>query len=811
MVLGLSLAAASTAGAGPLSPAAGQVAESPGAAAGGPITLTAAPRWGHSSMGQWTSYLVRTSNRSDRDFAGTLTLTPEPAPASAPVSTTTTLEVERPQTVVAIGEIEFTVPEPGTGPRSGSGGSSLGGPGLDHLPQYRMPLSLAAGAEKTVAMVVLEAPYGHRGELRDQSGRSVAASPLPAVPGLFNRAQGNTPARLTAGPTVAVVGDLEATPAEQAGLDGVLGDAARLRSTAELPSTAMELSGLQVLVLARLDTGAPSPAQVQAIRDFVALGGALVLTGGAEGGRTLASLPDELVPLAPTGLGTASLAPLADLVGRSTALSAGVVTGELRRGTVILDTPDGIPLVAEAKVGLGRVIQLTFDPLSEPIASDTVMRGVAWDQGISRAKLRPGGAGAGVGGGATADAQLWSPALDHRGWPRWPPKVLFALVAYAAIGFPLAYLAAKRRRGQRALWLVAPVAAVVVVGLVGVVGSGREGEARSSVEVRTGADDHTVLVESYRGVQAAGKGELNIHLGHDVVAATAFAGPNPFAVPAEDFRYSGPGGGVLTRGGDDGSLSLEAEPGKAQAFQSLAVGREPALASRLRLVESGPADQGGARMTGTVTNRSDRPIRKLRAQLPEGGLARLADVIAAGQTIEVDVTFVWPRSIEAGTGLPAPSDEVLMYAVARRPFTRAGQVAVLGLAGPPSQGRGGRSEVVMEVADFEGDDRSVTNLLGGSTPIASADDTFGKTIAYEHVGGAGVGPLGLSYSTYADPPEVYDWASRTWRLMPPGNRSAGTGDTLPLEDTEVGPGGLVRTRSKSLNGVAGGTLVPLRR
>lgn len=780
------------------SPATGQAAAVPPPADPTSITVSAGPRWGHSYPGQWTSYRVAARNPTGADYSGTVSLVPRPAPAAAPVSTTTTLDVVYRPNVIAIGELEMTVPDP-----AGPQGQPPPQPEPDDFPTYRAPFTVASGVDKALSLVVLEAPFGYRAELRDRSGRLVAVSPTPPyVPDPAGKPI--APPQLS----YAVVGDLVGAPSGTGTppFDG----SATLVPPAEMPDTAIGFAGLQALVLTRLDVGELSEAQRRALADFVNLGGTLVLAGPDAGRTAAASLPEEVVPVSPSGSVNASLGPLADLVGRTTDTSVSVLTGLVRHGVVVVDTTDGVPLVVQSTYGLGRVVQLMYDPLAEPIVADPVLGKVAWAQGVGRTLSRaPGG-----GGGATAERLLWEPALADRDWPGWPTPGVAALAIYSAAGLPLAYLVLRRKGRRSALWAVTPVVALIAVALVATVDSGRNPTARAAMEVRTSAGGETVLVDSFRGAQATGTGRVTVDLGQDVAAATVFAGPNPFALPSDLFRLSGAGGGgVLTRSGsDDGSTSLSGEVERVRAFQRLEVEHGPDIESHLRLVETGPPDAGGARVEGKVTNRSDRTLYKLRAQLPEGGLARLADSIGPGQTIEVGATFVWPRSIFAGSGLAAPTDEVLMYAAARRLFTQAGQVGVSAIVDESASAATAEDQapasVIVEVATFEGGDGSVSNLLSRPATVGSAPDAIGDFVAYEHSGSFGLGALGINISTYKDPPEVYDWAARTWRLVPAGDPNSGVAATLPLNPTEVGPGGLVRTRSHSINGGGGGTVVP---
>ncbi len=205
------------------------------------------------------------------------------------------------------------------------------------------------------------------------------------------------------------------------------------RSAREVPEVALHLAGVAAVIVDDFDTAALTGGQRRALQDYVSLGGTLVLAGGAAWSRTAAALPPGLVPLRPAGSAEVSLRPLADLAAGTTAATATVVTGEVAAGLVVLAEPGGRPLVVEADEGAGRVVQLAYDPLAEPFASDQVLRGLAWDQALGRITARWGQLILASGSPVPAD-RMWAPTLQARPWPRWPRWGLGLLVVYIAGG-----------------------------------------------------------------------------------------------------------------------------------------------------------------------------------------------------------------------------------------------------------------------------------------------------------------------------------------------------------------------------------------
>ncbi|TMC09408.1 MAG: hypothetical protein E6J29_13855 [Chloroflexi bacterium] len=121
----------------------------------------------------------------------------------------------------------------------------------------------------------------------------------------------------------------------------------------DFPGSAIQLSGLSAVVIDNFDTSTLSQAQVQALQQYVGLGGSLVLGGGAGWRRTLTQLPPELVPLRPQASATVGLEPLLDLLGKHSPLVAQSVVGTLAPGArVVLADGGGLWRRPRRRAGL---------------------------------------------------------------------------------------------------------------------------------------------------------------------------------------------------------------------------------------------------------------------------------------------------------------------------------------------------------------------------------------------------------------------------------------------------------------------------
>jgi hypothetical protein len=636
------------------------------------------------------------------------------------------------------------------------------------------------GASKTVTVTVVEAPYGYLARVRDRAGHVVAESTPPARP------SGNQ-----ARPTVALLSQADSADGTVRGLDNYFGDQSgtltTFTSARDFPDSALDLAGLQAIVIAAFDTGSLSPRQLQAIQGFVALGGGLVIGGGVGAARVVGPLPEGLVPMRPSSSSTASLAALTDLYGATTTAATIVARGDLRQGRAVFSTADGVPLVVQMDYGAGRVVQLAYDPFDAPFMSDRMLRQAAWDQGLMRSLARFGRE---TERPVAPTNQLWSAVLERPARAQWPPSILWLLIpgglAMAVVGY---VFVPARRRGLFA-WLAVPVMALILGGVLYSHSETRAEMTERAVGVTTLGPGGAALTDAYVGVWANRAGDRSVNLGSDRAASTVFAQPSLVAAERDpDLRRSGRAGGTVEYLGGRTTVQYAAKDGSEQNLHSLSLDHRPGLESHLSLSGSGPPESGGLRVVGTIVNQSAVAIQHVRAQLPEGGQARVTEIIRPGQTLEVDSPFVWGGGFKAGKGLPAPRLEQVLFAAANRAFTRSGQLVVVGQQESKREG----SSIVVQVVPIEHAENLVA-YLGNGNVVTRLHDPSGTDTTITDIGGvAGIGPVKVLYGTYAEPPEVFDFSARTWRRLPPGDKNAGLVDAAPLGASEVNDG-LVRVR-----------------
>src|SRR5439155_17733914 len=149
---------------------------------------------------------------------------------------------------------------------------------------YQVRLALAARHETTVS--IFAPPDYAFAEARDRSGRVI-------TPAQVDHADGVPVAVLSDSPVPA--GQLAEVAYGDSGLTVFSFDRPR-----SFPADAALLAGYVTIVLDQFDTGSLTRQQVEALRDFVGLGGNLVVGARPSWRRTVLTLPATLLPLVPS-------------------------------------------------------------------------------------------------------------------------------------------------------------------------------------------------------------------------------------------------------------------------------------------------------------------------------------------------------------------------------------------------------------------------------------------------------------------------------------------------------------------------------
>ena len=693
----------------------------------------------------------------------------------------------------------------------------------DYFPQYRSPLTVPSGSERTAQIYVIEAPGGYHAELRDTHGRVV-------VTAASNFAAPN-------GAAVAILSDL---PQAEQRISAPLKSLSRIEvgisqfaSTQAFPSGVVYLSALNGLIIDQFDSGALDHAQMQALKDFVGLGGTLILVGGSSWRRTLTPMDHDLLPLRPIATATASLAALGEMAGLVSTAAVQVVTGDVASwAKVALASPEGRPLIVEGAYGGGRVVALTFDPLAEPVAGHLDLAALSWSQAISRGLSGSQGgsqlAGFGFGGPVQPSTLrmsgpgTWSPfpgyvtqILNDTPAASSPALGLLAalLIGYGLLASLLSYIVLRAigRRGM--LWVIVPALAVAFTAGSYLVGFGtRSLDYRlTGVQVQRLGPEGVVETYGLGAVLSPRRGDVRVSAAPNTLVSTAIPVFGPLNPGAESVITVGPRPELLFTN----VAVWELRPVQTLTMNHVSAaepGADTAITAELRM------EQG--RVKGQVTNHTSRTVREMQLVSASGTGAQLVATLAPGETAKIDqaVTQATPGMPSAknavivqGGGVVGPgpvytqnSRQALIALAASQAVGRGGDLALVGLTDPVDtlQVGGGRAAsstraVVVEPVRLQSAD-SLAGIAPQARLVSDHSDGAGTSVdVYEVDLPRGVnGRIGLSLAFLKSavtptpyPVEVYDWDLHAWRSISP------QANTAPLTQGETA-GGVVRVRVK---------------
>ena len=228
--------------------------------------------------------------------------------------------------------------------------------------------------------------------------------------------------------------------------------------------TAESLDMFKVLVLNDVITSTWSEQKVDALTDWVAKGGTLLVGGGANYGETMKAITD-IVPV--SGQGATTLTDTSII--EQFALSENpldpiqITQGSLIRGQTILTSND-TPIIAQHNVGLGKVIYTAFDLGLKPFS---IWEGrTSFIQTLLSESLIP----TAMSGNYYNEDMNWALQQAIQYFPRLeaPPVMLLMLVfaIYVFLVAPILYMILKRVDKREWAWWMIPASAVLTTIIV---------------------------------------------------------------------------------------------------------------------------------------------------------------------------------------------------------------------------------------------------------------------------------------------------------------------------------------------------------
>ena len=399
------------------------------------------------------------------------------------------------------------------------------------------------------------------------------------------------------------------------------GYAAKLEP-ADLPPLAAAWKALDVLVISDVDTGAFTPAQRQALADWVQQGGRLVVAGGPGWQKTSAGI-GGLLPLAASGTqAVADLGPLGSFAGVTAPGGPAIAAlGQLTPDAIPLVKTEALPAVVYRRLGFGLVAYLAYDPALAPLKG--------WDgvTGLFRGLLtigldRPSWASGMVNWSSAGEAARAVPGLAVPS--TW--QVCGFLAIYVVVIGPLNFVLL--RRFKRRVWAWITIPGVVLVFSVGayLAGYGLRGTQAilhrlAIVQVWPNAE--RAQVEQIVGLFSPQRSTYTLTFEPETLAKPLpYSGGLPSLAPTQVEQTD------RTR-----LPAVRTEIGAVQAF--VAQGQVPAPRFDANITLQLPKAGGTAvaSLSGTLTNQSDLTLSDAVLLVP-GAAQRLGE-IRPGQSVNV--------------------------------------------------------------------------------------------------------------------------------------------------------------------------------
>ena len=482
------------------------------------------------------------------------------------------------------------------------------GGGTDSKTRFGTPVELATGSRKTYLLYAQPPAFGGTMKVQLVSGDKVV-SEAPVAIALHDQTQlvvgvvSENPAKL--------VGELKLLPSQS----GAAPTIATL-TPADLPERIQAWAALDRLVWQDVDASALTPAQLAALRTWIAGGGRLVIVGGTAGADSLTGFPDELLPYRPNGILDIDPVVLRPILGGSPTGAATLTAyaGEAGAGRV-LATSGGRVIAADLKIGSGSVTLLGFDPTTSWLAA-----GETWDTPLWRRLLPPRT----PGGMTLVDDSTIVSAVMNLPSLALPPigGLIVLLFGYILLVGPVNYLVLRRLDRREWAWITVPVLILVfTVGSFGIGGLLRGSDVIiHEVGIVRGAPGTTAAtVQSYLGIFSPSRSTYQVRVPGDALLSAPMNG---------DVFGTGTTTALDVLQGDPSRVrDLAVGFGAIRTIRAEASATGPEVVADLRLVDG--------RLQGTVTNRSAKSLEA--AAIVVGSSAVRLNDIAPGATATVDL------------------------------------------------------------------------------------------------------------------------------------------------------------------------------
>lgn len=500
---------------------------------------------------------------------------------------------------------------------------------------YDFPISLPTGSQKSVFLYITARGFANeiRVELINNDGVILAVEPTQ-VRSLQARDQ------LHVVVTQSTSGAIDFATVHDAGYNAFQAN----WRVENIPDRAAALDAVDTLIFSDIDTGTLSSAQQQAITDWVAQGGHLLVTGGTDWQRTAAGLAD-LLPLSPANSITLDhLTPLAEWLrfNRDQLTQRAVVaTGTVQSGATVLATGDNdTPLLVRGNLGSGTVDYLAASPSALPLRGWGGL-GALWLTLATTVQPQPGWSYGFIDWDRANSAVNILPGVNLL--PDILPLCGFLALYIALIG-PLNYLVLNRLNRREYAWVTIPIFIMAFSALAWVLGFNLRGSevtlSRLTV-VQSWPDVERSAVQEVVGLLSPRRAQYSLSASND-----SFLWPVPSIEAQNSFLSGNVQSSVnIEQAADFRAVSFPVDASFIAAFNAQAIIAKPDMGGQATLFHDSVSGQ--QMMRGSVRNDSEFVLND-PVILVRGTALHLAEPLAPGDVTPFEITL-------PGEGPPSPS------------------------------------------------------------------------------------------------------------------------------------------------------------
>ncbi len=410
-----------------------------------------------------------------------------------------------------------------------------------------------------------------------------------------------------------------------------------------IPDRAVALNAVDTMVFSDVDSGTLTTRQQEAITDWVAQGGHLIVTGGV-GWQSTAAGFTNLLPIQPDNSTTVdNLTPMADWLrfgGDPLNAQTVVATGSLQTGSRIITTAsDDMPLIARRMFGAGTVDYITAAPSALPLR-DWGGMGEMWLTLATSVNPIPSWSYGVADWNQIASAINILPGVNLL--PDILPLCGFLALYIALIG-PLNYMVLNKINRREYAWVTIPIFIVLFSALAWVYGFNLRGSevtlSRLSI-VQSWSDSERATVQQVIGLLSPRRTQYSLNTTSDSFLRT---------LPSSGIQASLLGNSILSSTTIEQTdvfraVDFPVDASFIAGFDSETSITKPAVTGQVTLISNG---NGMQTMRGSVRNDSDQTLTNAII-LVRGQSFVIEQPIAPGDLVPFELTL-------PGEGLPSPS------------------------------------------------------------------------------------------------------------------------------------------------------------